>query len=90
MEKLRKSRIPYLVVDYRSIKEQQYAIEMIGKAVGAQDKAARYNEYYRKCIDLVQKKVAGIPGRDRVRVYTRSTKPTEPTLKILCPQTGCK
>ena len=68
-EKLKKSKIPYLVVDYKNIKEQQYIIEMIGQAVGCQDKAKKYNEFYRQCIDRVQKKVAGIPLKDRIRVY---------------------
>ncbi len=69
IEKLEKSKIPYLVVDYKNIKEQQYIIEMIGQVVGCQDKAKRYNQFYRQCIDRVQKKVAGIPLKERIRVY---------------------
>lgn len=69
IEKLEKSKIPYLVVDCKNIKEQQYIIEMIGQVVGCRDKAKRYNEFYRQCIERVQKKVAGIPLKDRIRVY---------------------
>lgn len=69
IDKLKKSKIPYLVVEFRNIKEQQYAIEMIGRAVGNYDKAKRYNEYYQKCIDHVQNIVANIPMEQRSKLY---------------------
>jgi len=69
VEKLNKSKIPFLVVDFYSMKEQQNAIAMIGKAIGAADKAAEYNQYYQRCIDRVQKKVASIPQQEKVKVY---------------------
>lgn len=47
IEKLKKSKLPYLVVDYRNIKEQEYAIEMIGKVLGAEDKAKKECRYRR-------------------------------------------
>ena len=68
-EKLQKIKIPYLVVDYRNIKEQQYAIEMIGQVVGAADKAGKYNDYYQQCIDRVQARLKDLPLKDRVRVF---------------------
>lgn len=83
--KLKQSHIPYLVVDYRNIKEQQYAIEMIGKAVGAEDKAKRYNRYYQQCVDLVQQRVAGIPMTDRVRVYHSVNEATRTDTKDTLP-----
>ncbi len=67
--KLQKSGIPYLVVDYRNMKEQMYIIEMIGQAVGEHERALKYNEYYQRCIDRVQAKVKDIPVKERVRVY---------------------
>ncbi|WP_425806229.1 ABC transporter substrate-binding protein [Desulfitobacterium sp. Sab5] len=69
IEKLNKSKLPYLVVDYKNIKEQQYTIEMIGKVLGAEDKAKKYNDYYQAAIDRVQAKVKDIPIEDRVKVY---------------------
>lgn len=69
VEKLKISHTPYLVVDYRNMKEQQNTIAMIGKATGAQDKAKKYNAYYQHCIDLVRKRVQNIPWQQRVRVY---------------------
>ena len=69
VEKLNKSKIPFLVVEFNNMKEQQKAIEMIGNVIGAADKAAKYNQYYQSCIDRVQKQVAGIPQQEKVRVY---------------------
>ena len=69
VEKLNKSKIPFLVVDFNSMQEQQNAIAMIGKAVGAADKAALYNQYYQNCIARVQKQVTNIPQQEKVRVY---------------------
>ena len=46
--KLKASGIPYIVVDYRNIKEQQAVIELVGKVVGAAGKAAAYNAYYQE------------------------------------------
>ncbi len=69
IDKLNKSQIPYLVVTYNSMQEQQYAIEMIGKVVGAYDEAKRYNTFYQDCINRVQSRLADIPFEKRVRVY---------------------
>lgn len=69
VEKLRKIKLPYLVVDYGNIVEQKFAIRMIGQAVGAEDKALRYNAYYQSSMDSVQAKVKDISFEDRVKVY---------------------
>jgi len=69
VEKLNKSKIPFLVIEFNSMKEQQNAIEMIGKAVGASDISGKYNQYYQNCIDRVQNRVAGIPQQEKVKVY---------------------
>jgi iron complex transport system substrate-binding protein len=67
--KLDKFKIPYLVVDFQSIKQQQDAIEIVGKALGVENKAREYNEYYQDCINRVQKLVNTIPYNQRPRVY---------------------
>jgi iron complex transport system substrate-binding protein len=69
MEKMNKTGIPFLVVDYGSIAKQQYAVEMIGLAVGALEKANEYNEYYRDCLKRIEKQIAQIPPEERVTVY---------------------
>ncbi|WP_418790771.1 ABC transporter substrate-binding protein [Phosphitispora sp. TUW77] len=68
-EKLNKSGIPYLVVDFNSIEEQKYAIEMIAKAVGVANKGKKYNQYYQDCLDLIEQKLTGLPDKDRLKVY---------------------
>ncbi|MEN6325895.1 MAG: ABC transporter substrate-binding protein [Syntrophomonas sp.] len=69
MAKLNKINIPFLAIEFNNIKEQQYAIAMIGKTVGMSEKAEKYNKYYQDRIELVQRQVADIPQEQRVRVY---------------------
>jgi len=64
-----KLNIPYLVVAFRSIKEQQYAIDMIGQAIGCHEEALKYNQYYQSCIERVQEKIKMIPPSERVTVF---------------------
>ena len=68
-EMLEKSGIPFLVIDYNSIKEQQFAISVIGKAIGETKKAEEYNSYYQAKVDYVSSKVSGIPENKKVKVY---------------------
>ncbi len=69
VEKLQKTGIPFLVVAFNSIKEQQFAIEMIGKAIGAEDKAKEYIDYYNSCIKQVLDKADRIPESQKLRLY---------------------
>lgn len=69
MEKLEKSGLCCLAVDYNNMKDQQYAINMIGEAIGASDLAADYNRYYRESVERVRQRVANIPAAERTRVY---------------------
>lgn len=67
--KLEDSGIPYLVVEFNSIKEQQYAVEIIGKAIGEVDKAKKFNDFYQRTINRVSKIVKSIPNYEKVRIY---------------------
>ncbi|MEI6125744.1 MAG: ABC transporter substrate-binding protein [Pseudomonadota bacterium] len=67
--KLEKFHIPYLVVDYHTIAEQQKTIAMIGKAIGAVDRAEKYNAYFRKCIERVRSVTDSIAEKKRLRLY---------------------
>ncbi|HWP95757.1 MAG TPA: ABC transporter substrate-binding protein [Syntrophomonadaceae bacterium] len=69
VEKLNQFHIPYLVVDFGSIQEQQKAIKVIGQALGASERAQEYNTFYQNCVDRVEKVVREIPPNKRVRVY---------------------
>jgi iron complex transport system substrate-binding protein len=68
-EKLDKSKIPYLAVEFNSIEGQIYAIDMIGQALGVSDTASRYLDYYRGVIELVRERVEDIPENEKLRVY---------------------
>lgn len=69
VRKLEELKIPYLVVNFNSIKEQQQSIEMIGQAIGQSKKAKEYNDFYNQVITQVSEKVKNIPEQDRIRVY---------------------
>ncbi|WP_312472160.1 ABC transporter substrate-binding protein [Neobacillus sp.] len=69
VRKLEELKVPYLVVSFNSIKEQQQSIAMIGKALGKAERAEEFNHYYNEIISQVSKKVKDIPDKDRVRVY---------------------
>jgi len=81
VDKLNKTGLPFLVVDYNNMQEQQKAIAMIGQAVGTEKKARQYNQYYQDCIKRVQDRVAGIPERDRVRLYHSLNEATRSDVK---------
>ncbi len=68
--------LTWLAVDFHGMEEQQQAIALIGRAIGAPEKAAAYNAYYRSCIDRVQKAVSSIPLESRIRAYHATVEPT--------------
>lgn len=69
--KLDKLGIPYVVVDYSTVEEQQAAIELVGRVCGpaASEKAASIAAYYRQTVDLVQERAALVAKDGRKRVY---------------------
>lgn len=69
VEKLKKTGIPYLVVDFNNMKQQRYAVELLGKVVNEPQKAKAYDEYYLSSIERVSQRVSAIPEKDRVRLY---------------------
>lgn len=76
MQKLERFKIPGLVVDYKNMQEQQQAIALIGRALGASERAESYNRYYRQCIDRVAAQAAKIPKDKRIKLYHCLTEPT--------------
>jgi len=66
---IEKFNIPYLVVDFHSIEDQQYAIQMIGQAISKETKAQDFIDYYRNCIQRVQEKLSKIELTNRIRVF---------------------
>lgn len=68
-EKLDKFNIPYLAIKFTNIEEQQYMINMVAKAIGQEERAAEYIDFYDQCIGLADEKTNQIPLEERVRVY---------------------
>lgn len=67
--KLDRFSIPYLVIDFQSMEEQRSAVRIIGQALGAEERARKYDEYYMDCINRVVEGVKNIPASQQVRVY---------------------
>lgn len=68
-KKINQLGIPYLIVEYKNIEEQKYAVEMIGKVLGEEAKAQSYNKYYDDTVAMVSERIKDISEKDRVRVY---------------------
>lgn len=69
MEKLNKVKIPVIALQYASMAEQQYALQMVAKIVGSEEKGQRYTEFYQQMIAEVQERVAAVPNKDRIKIY---------------------
>jgi iron complex transport system substrate-binding protein len=74
--KLERFEIPYLVIDFTSMDEQQQAIAAIGKAIGAEDRAIEYNRYTDEVLQRLAARTADLDKKKRVRLYQATTDPT--------------
>ena len=75
-EKLDRFKIPYLIVDYSTIKKQQFAIAMIAEALGIPERGDAYLDYYNQCIDLVEKRMKNISPDKKIRIFHSVLEPT--------------
>jgi len=78
-QKLDACGITWIAVDFKSMREQQRVIALIGQAIGAQEKAEVYNSYYRDCIDRVQAGLADSVSEKPVSVYHATVEATRTT-----------
>lgn len=85
IDKLDRSGLTYVVVDYNSMEEQLEAINVVGRAVGNEAQADRYRQYYRKCLDRINEKLGGIPEEERVRIYHSVNEATRTDIKDTLP-----
>lgn len=69
VEKLDKTGIPYVVIDYSTMAQQVESIRVIGKALGCGEKAETYLSYYEKTIDMVKERTSAILQEERKTVY---------------------
>ena len=74
--KLERFSIPYLVIDFTTIAEQQQAIAAIGKAVGAEEPVKAYIHYYNEVLDRLAAETADLAAEQRMRLYQATTDPT--------------
>ena len=84
-DKLDAVGLTWLAVDFHNMAEQRATIAMIGKAIGATQKADDYNNYYLSCIDRVHQMVADIPPESRLRVYHSTVEPNRTSPKNSLP-----
>lgn len=69
LEKLEKSGVPYLVIDYYSIDELIECVELLGLAFGKEERAQSYINYMEETFSYVEERVSKIPEEEKVRVY---------------------
>ena len=69
--KLDRIGLPYLVIEYQTIEDQIFALEMIGSILPAEQaaKMAKIVATYRDAVARVEAVAATIPEAERVRVY---------------------
>jgi iron complex transport system substrate-binding protein len=68
--------LKWAAVDFHTMAQQRDVIAMIGKAIGAAEKAVAYNRYYLRCIERVSEATATIPFEKRQRVYHATVEPS--------------
>ncbi|MBA4369337.1 MAG: iron ABC transporter substrate-binding protein [Desulfobacterium sp.] len=81
-DKMNACGLTWITVDFHNMAQQLEVIEMIGKVIGATEKADEYNRYYIRCIEQVQNRIeTEIPARSRLRVYHSTVEPNRTSLK---------
>ena len=69
--KLDKMGIPYLVIQYTTMEEQIYAMELLGDILGGkpQERLEQLVDYYRDVIGRAESIAAAIPEEERLQIY---------------------
>ena len=69
MEKLDGLGIPYAVVEYVTMADQVESIAVMGEALGREEQAEAYLQYYQDTIDMVRQRLEDLPDSERKTVY---------------------
>lgn len=69
LKKLDQLHIPYLYIDFHTLKQQENVIELIGNLLGKKDVAQKYIRYYDSKMNLIENRIKSIPLKKRIRVY---------------------
>ena len=67
--KLDQAGIPYIVISYDSMASQQEAVSIIGTAIGAEEEAEQFVEYYQQTIEKAKELVSSIPDEQKPTLY---------------------
>jgi iron complex transport system substrate-binding protein len=81
-DKLDTVGIPYLIVDYSSLEQQQQAVSMIGSAVNRSEEADAYVRYYKRCIQKVRDAVSSLTENEVLKVYHSVNEPTRTAIPL--------
>lgn len=68
-QKLKTMGIPYVVVDFTDMESQMEAALVVGRALGCEEKAEAYVNYYKEAISTVAATLAANPDRKVYDVY---------------------
>lgn len=69
MEKLTSLGIPSVVVEYVTMEDQINSISVMGRALGCEERAEAYLDYYRSTIQMVKDRLSRLPEEDKLTVY---------------------
>jgi iron complex transport system substrate-binding protein len=69
INKLSLAKIPVVAIQFVSMEEQQYTMQMLATILGTEEEGQKYQQFYQQNVSLVQARVASIPDEQRVRVY---------------------
>jgi iron complex transport system substrate-binding protein len=67
--------LKWAAVDFHTMAQQRDVVAMIGKTIGASEKAIAYNRYYLRCIERVNEITSAIPIEKRLSVYHSTVEP---------------
>ncbi|MBF7097312.1 ABC transporter substrate-binding protein [Alkalibacter mobilis] len=68
-DKLEKTNIPYVVIDYTTMEEQMEAFLLIGTALGEVDEAQEMIDWYNDAISWAESTAAKVPQEERPALY---------------------
>lgn len=68
-EKIDSLGIPYMVIEYETLQDQLESIRMMGEALGREEKALAYIDYYEAMISMVEERISQLSESEKKRVY---------------------
>ena len=68
-DKLNKTGIPCVVIDYETMEEQKHSIEVLGQVFQCEERAKAYVDYYDHMLGTIKEHVETIPKNEKIRVF---------------------